>query len=160
MDLSVSAMYRTETEERFVSSSKISPRKSFDQFSEDRSPSNEILRGLAPDLKRLIEPALKTVALRKEQYIYQQDERIEFVYFPLTAVVSEFKILEDGRMVEIAVSGHEGAVGLSSIMSGLDRAIHQTQVSQAGLAKRMDVTFFRKLSRSHMDLTASLNSCN
>ena len=64
------------------------------------------------------------------------------------SVVSEFKMLEDGRMVEIAVTGREGAIGLSSIYG--DMAIQNSiQVSQAGTALKIDAdTFLRMLNSS------------
>src|SRR5688572_10316733 len=69
---------------------------------------NEILRELPPDMYRLLEPMFRQVQLKKEQFIYQEDDRLDYIYFPVTAVISEFKMLEDGRMVEIAVTGKEG----------------------------------------------------
>src|SRR5690349_12535114 len=99
---------------------------------------NLILSSLPADMQRALRPHLKPVALTKEQFIYQEEDKVEFIYFPETAVVSEFKILEDGRMVEIAVTGKEGAVGLPSIFSDSHFSPNCTQVSQAGTAMRID----------------------
>lgn len=119
--------------------------------------SNLILTGLPDDVSRILAPSLKQVVLTKEQFLYQEDDRLDFVYFPDTAVVSEFKILEDGRMVEIAVTGREGAVGLSSIFSDSHRAPNCTQVSQAGTAKRLDAVTFERLLRSNENLRMGLS---
>ena len=121
------------------------------------APSNLILDGLSAEMSRILAPSLRSVVLTKEQFIYQEDDRLDFVYFPLTAVVSEFKMLEDGRMVEIAVTGREGAVGLSSVFSDTHRAANCTQVSQAGTAKRIDAVTFEKLLRSNDHLRMGLN---
>ncbi|MEO7659639.1 MAG: cyclic nucleotide-binding domain-containing protein, partial [Pyrinomonadaceae bacterium] len=83
-------------------------------FIQSPVPVNQILGALPAEISRTLAPSLTPVMLRKEEFIYQEDDRLDFVYFPVTAVISEFKILEDGRMVEIAVTGKEGAVGLSS----------------------------------------------
>lgn len=123
----------------------------------DITPTNSILDALTPELRRIIEPALKTVSLKKEQFIYQEDDELDFIYFPLNAVVSEFKILEDGRMVEIAVTGNEGAVGLSSIFSGTQAAMNCTQVTQAGTAKRIDAATFEKLLKQNESFRLGLN---
>ena len=120
-------------------------------------PSNSILHGLPTELARLIEPSLKPGMLRKEEFIYQEGDRLDFIYFPITAVVSEFKMLEDGRMVEIAVTGNEGALGLSSMFSNSHEAQNYTQVSQAGTAKKLDATTFDRLLRSNDSLRSGLN---
>jgi len=38
-------------------------------------------------------------------HAYMQDDRLDYVYFPETAVVSELRTLDDGRMVEVAITG-------------------------------------------------------
>ncbi len=119
--------------------------------------SNLILEALSPETYSLLDPYLKTVSLTKEQFLYQEGGRLDYLYFPLTAVVSEFKILEDGRMVEIAVTGKEGAIGLSSLFSDSHLAPNCTQVTQAGTARRIDAINFEKLLRSNDGLRTSLS---
>jgi CRP-like cAMP-binding protein len=118
---------------------------------------NEILDAIPAELKKLMANALKPVVLRKEQFLYQEGDDLEFIYFPITAVVSEFKMLEDGRMVEIAVTGREGAVGLSSIFSDTHTVQNCTQVSQAGTAQRIDAFTFEKMLRQNEGLRSGLN---
>jgi len=119
--------------------------------------SNMILDALSPEMHRILDPLLKPVVLTKEQFIYQEDDRLDYIYFPVTAVVSEFKILEDGRMVEIAVTGKEGAVGLWSVFSDSHRAMNCTQVSQEGIARKLDAVTFEKLLHSDERLRTGLN---
>lgn len=120
-------------------------------------PGNLILNSLPADLQKLIEPSLRPVTLTKEQFIYQEGDDLEFIYFPETAVVSEFKILEDGRMVEIAVTGKEGAIGLSSLFSDSHLSPNCCQVSQAGTARKIDVETFDKLLRTNDRLRIGLS---
>ena len=110
-----------------------------------KSESNLIITSLPNELRRSIEPLLKPVVLTKEQFIYQEDDHLDYIYFPETAVISEFKILEDGRTVEIAVTGKDGAVGLSALYSDSQRVPNCTQVSQAGTAQRIDAGEFNRL---------------
>lgn len=121
-------------------------------------PENNIIKSLSPKLRELLGPSLRQVVLTKEQFLYQEGDDLEYVYFPTTAVVSEFKILEDGRMVEIAVTGREGAVGLSSLFSESHIAPNCTQVSQAGTALRIDAEIFDRALRTHDDLRHSVSS--
>lgn len=118
---------------------------------------NEILHALPADMQLLLAPTFKTVNLKKEEFLYQEDDRLDFIYFPITAVVSEFKMLEDGRMVEIAVTGKEGAIGLPSIFSDSHVAANFTQVSQAGTATRIDAVTFEKLIRHNEKLRTALS---
>ena len=64
---------------------------------------------------------------------------------------------EDGRMVEIAVTGKEGAVGLSSLFSDSHVAANCTQVSQPGTARRIDAAAFEKLLRSNEKIRTNLS---
>lgn len=106
---------------------------------------NQILGSLPAGLIDLVSPSLQPVELLTEEFIYQEEQRLDFVYFPESSVVSEFKILNDGRMVEIAVTGKEGAIGLSALFAGLHVAPNCTQVSQAGAAQRIDAQTFNHL---------------
>lgn len=118
---------------------------------------NSILKALPFSLKTILEPALRRVALTKDEFIYQEEDVLEYVYFPETAVVSEFKMLEDGRMVEIAVTGREGALGLSSLFSDSTVAPNCSQVTQAGYAKRVDAPTLAKLLQRNQELRTRLS---
>ncbi len=118
---------------------------------------NSILNAMPLEMSRLLKPSLKPVLLTKEQFLYQEEDRLDYIYFPETAVVSEFKILEDGRMVEISVTGKEGAVGISSMFSDSHFMANCTQVSQAGTAQRMDAETFDKILRSNEKVRTSLS---
>ena len=112
------------------------------------TPANLILSAIPAEIRRVLEPSLKTVSLAKEQFLYQEEDKLNYIYFPETAVISEFKILEDGLMVEVAVTGREGAIGLPSLISDMHIAANCAQVSQAGIAKRIDAETFEKVLRS------------
>jgi CRP-like cAMP-binding protein len=123
-----------------------------------QQPGNLILAAIPAELRSLIEPALKTVSLSKEQFLYQEEDRLNYIYFPETAVISEFKILEDGRMVEVAVIGKEGAIGLPTLISEQHVASNCAQVSQAGTATRIDVETFEKFLHSNEKLRVRMSS--
>jgi CRP-like cAMP-binding protein len=119
--------------------------------------SNLVLAAMPREVRQLLDPVLRPVTLTKEQFLYQEDDHLDFIYFPETAVVSEFKILEDGRMVEIAVTGREGAIGLSSLFAESHVTPNCTQVSQAGTAKKVDAETFEKLLKSNDKLRSELS---
>jgi len=67
-------------------------------------------------------PHLKLVSLESNQVLYEQGDRIDYVYFPLDSVVSNLAIMEDGTTIETLMVGCEGVVGVSAILgAGLSR---------------------------------------
>jgi len=119
--------------------------------------SNDLLRSLPTELFKKIQPSLRSVYLGEEQFLYMQDDKLDYIYFPETAVVSEFRTLDDGRMVEVTLTGHEGAVGLMALFCQ-SRVANCTQVSQAGSAVRIESSILEKLIRLHPELTVALST--
>jgi len=101
------------------------------------TPSKISVGGLPSSLMSKVRPLLKLTVLTKDDYLYQQDDRVDFVYFPETAVISEFQMLADGRTIEVAVTGGEGAVGISSVWS-TSPAVNCAQVCVAGTAYKIE----------------------
>ena len=115
------------------------------------SSNNRVLNALPSEYFEALRPAMRRVKLKKEQFLFQQDDEIDQIYFPETAIVSEFKMLDDGRMVEVAMTGSEGAVGLC-VMCRATRTVNCVQVSQPGLACKLDLAEFDRMARVHADL--------
>jgi len=117
--------------------------------------SNTVLRGLSQRHFDILRPHLRRVHLAKEQFLYQQDDELCSVYFPESAVVSEFHILDDGRMVEVSITGREGAIGIACLY-GSERVANCVQVSQAGYALKIESSILQKLSRQDPTLASEL----
>jgi CRP-like cAMP-binding protein len=100
-------------------------------------PSKILVGGLSNAMLNKIRPLLKITLLSKDDFLYQQDDRVDFVYFPETAVISEFQMLADGRTIEVAVTGTEGAVGISSVWS-TSPAVNCAQVCVGGTAYKIE----------------------
>jgi CRP-like cAMP-binding protein len=107
----------------------------YDVLSEDGllPSSNALVQSLGAEHLIRLRQFFKRVTLTKDQYLYQQDDKIDNIFFPETAVVSEFQILEDGRMIEVTIIGSEGGVGIASAFN-VCRAVNCTQVCVAGTA--------------------------
>ena len=88
-------------------------------------------------------PYLKTVYLESEDFIYRSGERINEIYFPENAVISEFQMLEDGRTSELAMIGKEGLTGLEVVLNS-GTASHWMCVSVAGSALKIRAGIFKK----------------
>jgi CRP-like cAMP-binding protein len=64
------------------------------------------------------EKQLELVDLKLGQVLYEPGSKMQYVYFPTTAIVSLLFVLENGASAEIAVVGFEGMVGISLFMGG------------------------------------------
>ncbi|KJC45176.1 cyclic nucleotide-binding protein [Bradyrhizobium sp. LTSP885] len=69
------------------------------------------------DFERL-EPHLKTAAFAQHSVLFETDQKIKNVYFPIGAVVSLVVTLSTGEMVEAAMVGSDGVVGASAALDG------------------------------------------
>lgn len=102
---------------------------------------NRFLASLPDRIIERVIPCLRETDLKCEDCLSRQDEKVEWVYFPLTAVVSEFQMLEDGRTIEVALVGNEGVVA-ASLMLSESPAINNAEVYVAGKALRIKSEFF------------------
>lgn len=109
------------------------PAETFDADIPSRNSTinNGLLSKIPSDLYKKLRPYLKEVTLEKDEYLYQQDDPVDSIYFPESSVISEFQILEDGRTIEVAITGPEGAVGVASAFS-FSTATNCTQVCVPG----------------------------
>ncbi|MBA4805418.1 MAG: Crp/Fnr family transcriptional regulator [Brevundimonas sp.] len=71
------------------------------------------LGALSPDDRAGIEPHLEQRTFSQGQTLYDAGEEVDAVWFPLSGVVSLMTLLADDRMVETAVIGREGLVGVT-----------------------------------------------
>jgi CRP-like cAMP-binding protein len=104
---------------------------------------NELLRALPQhELERLL-PELELVALPAGKHLYDFGEKIEYSYFPTTAIVSLQYVNEDGITTEIAVVGREGVAGVTMYKG--ERASNTAVVQAAGYGYRMRTDTLREL---------------
>lgn len=77
-----------------------------------RSIGNNLLRALTPTDFALLEPALESFSARTGEVLYEPGDNVGHVYFPCEHALVSFRVvLADGRTVETALVGREGAVG-------------------------------------------------
>lgn len=79
---------------------------------------NKLLAALPAEEFKNIESALKPVSLSSGEIVKEADVEIKFVYFPTTAIISLFHLMEDGTTVDIALFGNDGILGFSLFMGG------------------------------------------
>jgi len=107
-----------------------------------RNCSKNILLAALPveEYKRLL-PYLEPIYLPLKQVVYEPNEPIKYLYFPIDAVMSLINLMEDGVGVEVATVGKEGMVAISIFLAG-DRSVNQAVAQIPGNALRMRADVF------------------
>jgi len=104
---------------------------------------NQLLRSQsAEDSERLI-PQLESIYLSSGEYLHQNGEFDGYIYFPETAVISHLQTLTDGKTVEVAMIGREGASGICETF-GSNRPAHYAQVTISGNLVRLRTETFKQ----------------
>lgn len=88
------------------------------------------------------------VDLEFSEVIYDPQERIQHVYFPIDSFVSFVAVINGDNRLEVGMAGNEGMVGTSLVL-GVATSPLLTLVQGAGSAWRMKSSIFkRELERS------------
>jgi CRP-like cAMP-binding protein len=111
------------------------------------SSSNELLNAVGRDVRSDIFAHLEKVQLSVREVLYDQGQRIPYVYFPTSAAVSLISVMEEGRSVEIASVGREGLLG-AAVVFGEDVAMARAIVQVPGEALRMKSASFRDVLKA------------
>jgi CRP-like cAMP-binding protein len=117
--------------------------------------SNQLLAALpTPEYSRLL-PKLEQFTLTYGENIYQQNEIIDYVYFPNSGIISLLVAIESGSMLEVGIIGKEGIVGLS-VFLGVKTSSNQAIVQGDGEALRMKTADFLTECENSATLTQLL----
>lgn len=97
---------------------------------------NQLLAALpSADFDRL-QPCLERVWLPLGKVLHESGDRLQYVYFPSTAIVSLLYVIENGGSAEVAVIGNDGMVGIALFMGG-ETMPNRAVVLSAGYAYRL-----------------------
>ncbi|MCU6434005.1 Crp/Fnr family transcriptional regulator [Undibacterium sp. Jales W-56] len=97
---------------------------------------NHLLAALpAAEYERLL-PHLELIPLQLGEAMYEAGGKLNYVYFPTTAIISMLYVLENGSSAEIAIVGNEGILGVSLFMGG-ETTPSRAVVQSAGFGYRL-----------------------
>jgi len=109
---------------------------------------NDILAALPILDYASIADDLESVDLVSGQVIDEPGAASSAVYFPVSCTASLVSSTQDGEMSELAITGHEGLIGVASVL-GMPAMNHRVVVMSAGQACRMSAAAFEAaLARS------------
>ncbi len=110
--------------------------------------SNLMISQLKIDKYERLLDSFQLVGLESGQMIFRPHEVIQFVYFPVTAIIAMEIDISDGTSAEIVLIGKEGMVG-SGVMGG-NQNFSRARVKFSGLAYKLPLTVFQsELSQDH-----------
>ncbi|MEQ1486003.1 Crp/Fnr family transcriptional regulator [Methyloglobulus sp.] len=79
---------------------------------------NYLLAALPTDIFERIAPHLELISMPLGDVLYESGNPLNYVYFPITAIVSLHYVLENGASTEIAGVGNEGVLGITLLLGG------------------------------------------
>jgi CRP-like cAMP-binding protein len=97
---------------------------------------NELLLGLPLSESNLILPQLTFVQLRTHDILEDPGELIKYAYFVNSGLVSVLSMMENGKSVEVGITGKEGCTALPMAV-GLKTSLLRLVVQIQGTAFRM-----------------------
>ena len=98
---------------------------------------NHLLAALPEDDYLRLLPELDLIAMPLGWVLYESGGRLNYVYFPISGIISLLYVTTSGASSEIAITGNEGLVGISLFMGG-ESTTNRALVQCAGHAYRMN----------------------
>ena len=116
---------------------------------------NKLLAALSESEYQRLAPNFKETSLISGEILYEAEEPIKLVYFPVSAMISNVYIMENGLTTEVALVGNEGMVGLPIFWGG-DSSPSTIQAQVSGSAIALDASVFKSECLLHGELTKLL----
>jgi CRP-like cAMP-binding protein len=135
---------------------------------------NRLLAALpAADRDRLL-PTLDIVPLKLKDLLHKAGEGLQYVYFPGGGFLSIVTVLQDGRMIEVATVGREGAVGVTAVLENTPMSSASMVQGESDICYRMTASAFRtemdrrgafyelltRYAQAHVGVVMQATACN
>jgi CRP-like cAMP-binding protein len=98
---------------------------------------------------------VERITLAQGEVVYDPETKIEYVYFPETAVFSMLAMMHDGSTVEVGPVGDEGMLGLR-VFLGADTSLYQAIVHAGGSVMRVRANVLREELRAEQSAMPGL----
>ena len=104
---------------------------------------NHLLDALPPSDYERLASHLELIPMTLGDVLYESGDKLRYVYFPTTSIISLLYVMEDGASAEIAVVGNEGILGISLFMGG-ETTPSRAIVQGAGHAFRLKAVLLKE----------------
>ncbi len=109
---------------------------------------NELLRAIPPDELQLLRPHLMPVTLVLSQVLHEAEAPVEDIFFLETGLASLTAETHDRGLVEVGMTGREGFVGVTVLLSPEPISTHRAFIQIPGRAHRIRTEVFRELAET------------
>src|SRR4051812_45931020 len=89
------------------------PLQSYGSVPSELLQHNKLFAALPAHEQELLRPHATLVALKRRDVLYQHEQPIEAVHFPINGIVALLSLMTDGHGVETATIGREGMIGIA-----------------------------------------------
>lgn len=134
---------------------------------------NRLLAALPKKEYERLLPLMEAVPMDLKHILYQPNERIKYVYFPINGAVSLLAIMKDGTGAEVGIVGNEGMVGLPVFLKA-ERTVGQAISQIPGHGLKMKAELFKsevtassplydmlqRYTQALLDQVAQTSGCN
>ena len=117
---------------------------------------NAILAGLDEPLSSVVAAQGELVSLSLREHVYEPNERIEKVYFPIDCVLSVVTQMKDGTQIEVGTIGREGLSAIPLLM-GATTTANDSYCQVRGRAVTISADLFSEFSRTDRNFRALLD---
>jgi CRP-like cAMP-binding protein len=97
---------------------------------------NYLLAALPADKFARVQSKLEPISFKLGEVLYESGDKMDYAFFPTTAIVSMLYIMENGATAEIGVVGNDGLIGNALFMGG-NTTTSRAIIQSAGQAFRM-----------------------
>lgn len=112
---------------------------------------NTVLDSVPPSALEAIAPHLRTIELERRQPLYEPDDVILRVYFPVSCAASWLGTLPSGGTIELATVGSEGIVGVP-VVYGERRSPFRIINQVPGEALELETAIFEQVLRDSVEM--------
>lgn len=103
----------------------------------EKETRKNFLLGSLPDTEfERVKSHLEPISLKLGQVLYESGDKMDYVYFPTTSIISLLYVMENGTTAEIGVVGNDGILGIALFMGG-DTTPNRAVIQSAGEAFKM-----------------------
>jgi CRP-like cAMP-binding protein len=105
--------------------------------------SNLLLSRLPAAEYEALKPHLERIPTPAKSVFYHRDDRIDYVYFPLSGEHSVLAVMRNGAAVEVGTVGNEG-MSTIDVLTGATRALETVICQISGESLRLPVARFKE----------------
>jgi CRP-like cAMP-binding protein len=100
---------------------------------------NHLFAALPADEFARLKSKLEPVSFKLGDVLYESGDKMDYVYFPTTAIISMLYVMENGATAEIGVVGNDGVIG-NAILLGGEATTSRAIIQSAGDVFRMNAS--------------------